>query len=155
MTLDRWGRSGSVTSSIWLMSYFVPCDFVIILFFCYNRIFTCGLIYNLYHLLVSTITYYCTKIIHFKEKCFTQRSRRRRLLLKEEEGQNAISVKSLSSHNMIIIITMALIAPPLIKSCLQLVRDSREAKQGWEKTLRHNCKKSPFVGKFLIAKLVS
>ena len=49
---------------------------------------------------------------------------------------------------------MALIVPPLIKSCLQLVLDSREAKQGWEKTLRHNCKKSPFVGKFLIAKLL-
>ena len=55
----------------------------------------------------------------------------------EEEGQNVISFKSPSSHNMIIIITKALTVPPLIKSCLQLVLDSREAKQGWEKTLRH------------------
>ena len=129
----------------WFASWF--CH-KFVFFCCYNRIFTCELIYNLYHLLVSTITYCCIKIIHFKEKCFTQRSSRRRLHWKKEEGQSAISFKSFPSHNMIIVITMALIVPPLIKRCIQLVLDSREAKQGWEKTLTHLqeiafCRKMP------------
>ena len=122
-------------------------------FFCYNRIFTCELIYNLYHLLVSTITYCCIKIIHFKEKCFTQRSRRRRLHWKKDEGQSGISFKSFPSHNMIIVITMALIVPPLIKRCIQLVLDSRKPSKGGRRP-SDTCKKPPFVGKCLIAKLL-